>query len=197
MHDNPSFADLMSRVRSGDDQAASDFVRIYEPEIRREVRLRLSNPRLRRVFDSLDISQSVFASFFLRARAGDYDLREPGKLLQLLVQMTRNKLAFQARKHQAKRRDHRRLEVADLTQLRILAGADSPSQIASTRELIEEFRSRLTHEERHLAELRTRGRDWAGIAAELGGTPEGRRKQLARAIERVAQELGLDEVFHE
>jgi RNA polymerase sigma-70 factor (ECF subfamily) len=197
MHDNPSFADLMSRVRSGDDQAASDFVRIYEPEIRREVRLRLSNPRLRRVFDSLDISQSVFASFFLRARAGDYDLEEPGKLLQLLVQMTRNKLAFQARKHQAKRRDHRRLEVADLTQLRILAGADSPSQIASTRELIEEFRSRLTDEERHLAELRTRGRDWAGIAAELGGTPEGRRKQLARAIGRVAQELGLDEVFDE
>jgi RNA polymerase sigma-70 factor (ECF subfamily) len=197
MHDDPSFADLMRRVRSGDDQAASDLVRIYEPEIRREVRLRLSNPRLRRVFDSLDISQSVFASFFLRVRAGDFDLQEPGKLLQLLVQMTRNKLAFQARKHQAQRRDHRRLEVADLTQLRLLTGADSPSQIVSTRELIEEFRSRLSDEERRLAELRARGGDWAAIAAELGGTPEGRRKQLARAIERVAQELGLDEVFHE
>jgi RNA polymerase sigma-70 factor (ECF subfamily) len=198
MHDDISFADLMRRVRSGDDQAATEFVRIYEPEIRREVRLRLSNPRLRRVFDSLDISQSVFASFFLRARAGDYDLEEPGKLLQLLVRMTRNKLAFQARKHQAQRRDHRRMEaVPDLTQLRQLTGADSPSQIASTRELIEEFRSRLTDEERRVAELRAKGGDWAGIAAELGGTPEGRRKQLARAVERVAQELGIDEVGHE
>src|SRR5262249_49404060 len=134
--------------------AATEFVRIYEPEIRREVRLRLNNPRLRRVFDSLDITQSVFASFFLRARAGDYELDAPARLLHLLVQMTRNKLAFQARKHQAQRRDQRRLEGADLSQLRLLAGADSPSQIASTRELIDEFRSRLTDEERRLAELR-------------------------------------------
>src|SRR5262245_43447497 len=110
MLDDQAFADLMSRVRAGDEAAATEFVRIYEPEIRREVRLRLNNPRLRRVFDSLDITQSVFASFFLRARAGDYELDAPARLLHLLVQMTRNKLAFQARKHQAQRRDQRRLE---------------------------------------------------------------------------------------
>jgi hypothetical protein len=53
------------------------------------------------------------------------------------------------------------------------------------------LRKRLSEEERHLADLRGQGRDWAAIAAELGGTPEGRRKQLRRAIERVERELGL------
>jgi hypothetical protein len=41
------------------------------------------------------------------------------------------------------------------------------------------------------------GQEWPGIAAQVGGTPSGRRKQLNRAIDRVARELGLDEEPHE
>jgi hypothetical protein len=52
---------------------------------------------------------------------------------------------------------------------------------------------RTTVEERQLAEPKAQDHDWAEIAAMLGGTPEARRKQLARAIDRVAQDLGLDE----
>ena len=44
-----------------------------------------------------------------------------------------------------------------------------------------------------MADLRGQGRTWAEVAAELGGTPDGRRKQLTRALDRVARELGLDE----
>ena len=44
-----------------------------------------------------------------------------------------------------------------------------------------------------LAERRVLGRTWEEIAQELGGTPEGRRKQLARALDRVMRELGLGE----
>lgn len=62
-----AFADLISRVRSGDQLAAAEIVRQYEPEIRREVRVRLHDPRLRRVLDSMDISQSVLGSFFVAA----------------------------------------------------------------------------------------------------------------------------------
>ena len=36
-------------------------------------------------------------------------------------------------------------------------------------------------------------RSWPDIAAELGGTPDARRKQLARALDRVAAELGLED----
>lgn len=48
-------------------------------------------------------------------------------------------------------------------------------------------------EERRIADRRAEGGDWAAIAAELGGTPDGRRMQLARALDRVTEQLGLDE----
>jgi hypothetical protein len=55
----------------------------------------------------------------------------------------------------------------------------------------------MSPEEWQIAERRNLGRNWQQIAAELGGTAESRRKQLARAVNRVAGELGLDEVAHE
>lgn len=49
------------------------------------------------------------------------------------------------------------------------------------------FRQRLSDEERPLAERRAAGPAWAAIAAEMGGTAQSRRKQLERAVERVAR----------
>ena len=66
-------------------------------------------------------------------------------------------------------------------------------ELVADRELLEELRRRLSAEEQQLADLRSQGQDWTAIAAVMGGTPEGRRKQLARTIERVSQELGLGE----
>ena len=57
--------------------------------------------------------------------------------------------------------------------------------------------ARLSPEERQLADRRAQGQEWGPIAAELGGTPSGRRKQLGRALDRVAQELGLDDLDHD
>src|SRR5713226_6267484 len=107
--DETSFFTFMKRVRAGDEQAATELVRLYEPEIRREVRLRLRDSRLRRDFDSVDICQSVLASFFVRAALGQYELDQPEHLIKLLVTMTRNKRVGQVRKQQAKGRDNSRL----------------------------------------------------------------------------------------
>jgi RNA polymerase sigma-70 factor (ECF subfamily) len=63
----------------------------------------------------------------------------------------------------------------------------------ATRELLDEIARRLAPAERQLADRRRRGRDWASIAAELGGTPQALRKKLARALTRIGQELGLDQ----
>jgi hypothetical protein len=59
-------------------------------------------------------------------------------------------------------------------------------------ELLQEFRRRLSTDERQLAEKRAAGLGWSEIAAERGESPEALRKQLARAIDRVSQELGLE-----
>jgi RNA polymerase sigma-70 factor (ECF subfamily) len=67
----------MQRIRDGDQQAAVELVGQYELLIRREVRLRLEDRRLYRLFDSMDVCQSVLGGFFLRAAAGRYDLERP------------------------------------------------------------------------------------------------------------------------
>jgi RNA polymerase sigma-70 factor (ECF subfamily) len=186
------YAEFIRRVRSGDPQAAEELVRLYEPEIRLEVRslLRLRDARLRRVFDSMDICQSVLASFFVRAAVGEYDLERPEQLAHLLAGIARNKLSEQAKHHQRQRRDVRR--VAESADGGLGAAvAETPSQQVAGRELLEEFRKRLSGEELQLAEMRGNGLGWDVIVAKMGGTAEGRRKQLGRAIERIERELGL------
>jgi hypothetical protein len=79
----------------------------------------------------------------------------------------------------------------------VAASDPNPSQLIADRELLETFRQRLSAEERRLANLRAQGRDWAEIAAALGATAQGRRKQQARAVDRVAKELGWDEGSYE
>jgi RNA polymerase sigma-70 factor (ECF subfamily) len=61
--------------------------------------------------------------------------------------------------------------------------------MAAGRELLEELRHRLSEEERALVDLRAEGYEWPEIAARLGGTPQARRKQFTRAIDRVEQQL--------
>jgi RNA polymerase sigma-70 factor (ECF subfamily) len=195
MCEDVGFADFIRRIRAGDDRAARELVERYEPVIRREVRLRLRDERLSSRFDWTDICQSVLASFFVRAAAGQYDLEQPGELLRLLVIMTRNKLTQQVRRHRADRRDYRRLEAHKSAYLEERAAATpTPSRLVAGRELLEDVRRRLSEDERRLADLRAQGCEWAEIAATVGGTAEACRKQLARALDRVEEQLAGSEI---
>ena len=84
MVDAPNFDELIRRVRAGDEEAATVLVRRYEPAIRRAVRFRLTDARLGTLLDSMDVCQSVLASFFIRAASGPYELETPGQLRRLL-----------------------------------------------------------------------------------------------------------------
>jgi RNA polymerase sigma factor (sigma-70 family) len=187
-----AFEELIRRVRAGDPEAARALVEQYESVIRRVVRFRLTDPRLRAAFDSMDVCQSVLGSFFVRAANGEYELNDPGQLSRLLVGIARNKLATHARKHTADRRDYRRAD-AGADQDALAGQSPSPSRYAVAKELLEAVRGRLTAEERELAELRQQGLDWAEIAGRVGDNPVAVRKRFSRAMDRVARELGLDE----
>jgi RNA polymerase sigma-70 factor (ECF subfamily) len=183
----------MQRIRAGDQQAAVELVRQYESLIRREVRLHLEDRRLYRLFDSMDVCQSVLGSFFLRAAAGQYDLERPEQLVRLLVTMTRNKLASAARSQHRQRRDQRRMASIDQNDLASFADPrPGPDSTVSGQELLRRFRDALSDEERQLVDLRNDGLAWGDVAARLGGTPHARRMQLSRAVERVARELGVE-----
>jgi RNA polymerase sigma factor (sigma-70 family) len=198
MSDETLFAGFMRRIRAGDEQSAREMVERYEPVIRREVKMRLRDPRLYRRVDWADICQSVLVSFFMRAAAGQYDLDEPEQLLRLLVVMTRHKLSKQTRRHRAEKRDYRQAEDLDQATLEAEPGAEpTPSRLVAGRERLEAFRARLSDEERMLADLRAEGCEWAEISSRFGGTPQGRRMQLARAVRRVERQLEGCEAGHE
>jgi len=200
---NDEFQVLLGRVRSGDPDAAAELVRRYEPAIRRAARVRLVDTRLNRLLDSMDICQSVMASFFVRTALGQYELETPEQLLKLLATMTRNKLANQVKGHGAGRRDFRRLEDRSgrddgdhsvVGGIEAVAGpGHTPASEVATRELLEQARRRFSPEERSLLDRREQGCEWTEIAAEMGASPEAIRKRLTRAIDRVAHELGLDQ----
>ena len=105
LNDN-EFSDLMRQIRAGDQDAARQLVESYEPEIRRAARLRMTDPQLRRLVDSIDICQSVFGRFFKSASDGALEMQKPEQLLALLTTMTRNRVIDEHRRNtsQAKQR---------------------------------------------------------------------------------------------
>jgi RNA polymerase sigma factor (sigma-70 family) len=191
--DAENFTQLIERVRAGDQAAAAEIVASYEPLIRREVRMRLEDARLRRVFDSMDVVQSVMASFFVRSAVGEYDLGDPKQLIRLLVTMTQNKVASAARREYQQKRDQRRTTSNEEAMLGVMQRGETPSQIVAGQELISKAKGLLADEERQMAELRGQDKTWEEIALIMGGTAQARRVQFSRAIDRVTHSMGLDE----
>ena len=194
---DPSLGDRVSELlgaqqrHGGDGDAAAKLVRLYEPTIRLVVRRRLYDPSLRRHFDSVDVCQSVLGSFFVRAALGQYELETPEQLKKLLATMARNKLVDQVGKQRAASRDHR-MEKEGAADSDIVDPHSTPSRIVAGRDLLAQVRGRLSDEERRLADLRGEGQAWADIAREVGGTADGARMRLSRALDRVSQEMGLE-----
>lgn len=184
-------ATLLTQVRQGDESAAAEIVRHYEPEVRRFIRFRLTSPSLRRMIDSLDICQSVLANFFVRISSGEMALDDPRRLQALLLTMARNRLLDHVRTERASKRDSRRT-VTGGDGLKDLADpGKSPSDELIAEEMLGAFRRQLAPDDLQLVESRLSGRDWKALAAEFGGTPESLRKRMTRAMDHAARALGL------
>lgn len=188
MTQDEPFRELMLRVRAGDEAAAAELIRTYEPVVHRYVRVHLGRGRLRRLFDSADFTQSVLGSFFIGLTLDKYAVDSPRSLVNLLLTMARNKVAMGAR----------RVQPGGLP----AAGAAlpdahlGPSTRAALGDLLQQVRRRLSDDERCLADLRGQGLSWPQIAAALGESPDALRMRLARAAGRVARELDLEEYLH-
>jgi RNA polymerase sigma-70 factor (ECF subfamily) len=193
MSPDPSFAEWVARIRSGDADAAEQLFKRYEMLVRVAVRHRLTDPKLRQQFGSDDVRQSVMASFFVRAAAGQFDLETPQKLVALLTQMARHKCDEQIRWHRQGKRDVRKLvgNASDATGPVVADDAPTPSQIVSARELHAELVKRLGPEDQDLVRRRAAGQGWNDIARDLGGTPQKYRMRLQRAIDEIAPALGI------
>lgn len=191
MLQHPEFTQFINQIRLGDSQAAEELIRRYESAIRIAVRTKMTDPSLKRELESMDICQSVFASFFLRAAAGQYDLNNQKNLVGLLVRMAQNKLAMQVRKQHQQCRDTRKNQEFEAGPIDHAGRDATPSRIVAGREIWSKVQAQLNQEERDIVSRRASGEGWEEIATAMGGSPDARRKQIKRAVDRVSEELGL------
>ena len=192
MFNETPIEELVASVRSGDSAAAEEIVRRYEMAIRVAVRMRLSDQSLRRQFDSMDICQSVLASFFLRAAAGQYDLNTPAQLVALLTKMACNKLAMHTRSEYRQRRDVRRAAQLPVEFPESPLRASQPVKQLADRDLLKQAFELMDPQVREMADSRAEGAGWTDIASKFGGTPGARRKQFRRAMDRIAETLQVE-----
>lgn len=188
------FQELLSRVKAGDEAAAYELVKTYEPMVRAVIRNRLRDPVMKRHFDSMDICQSVMATLFPRFADERLEVEEPKQLVGLLVQITKNKLNHHLRKQRQQCRDaHAVVSSDDSAFNEPVDDVVNPERVASAKEELEQLYKLLGQEERQMAELRGKGKQWGEIAEVMGGTAEGRRKQFQRAIASAVPLVSKDE----
>src|SRR5262245_21331099 len=94
---------LLTRWQAGDQEAATLLFRRYAGQLIGLARSRLSG-KVNQRFDAEDVVQSAYRSFFLRARAGQYDCEKDDDLWQLLVSITLHKLHHHVERHTARKR---------------------------------------------------------------------------------------------
>jgi RNA polymerase sigma-70 factor (ECF subfamily) len=90
MADDSSFADLMIRLRAGDEAAAAEVFHRFAQQLIRLARLHLDT-QIRQKVDPEDVAQSVYKSFFLRHADGQFKLTNWDSLWGLLMKITLRK----------------------------------------------------------------------------------------------------------
>jgi RNA polymerase sigma factor (sigma-70 family) len=184
------FRQTLERVKRGDAAAFAVLVEQYGPAIRREVRFRVLDARVRRRVEESDILQSVMLRLWLGLWVGEYDIETPESLNRLLKVLTRNCVVDVVRYWTAECRDVREQRSANLSSA---AGDEAfPSQIVEVSETLEALRRELPERELKILEARQAGQDWESIAQELGGDlpADSVRRQHQRVVKRLLTKLG-------
>jgi len=185
------FLALLTRVRQGDESAASELVQRYERTVLRSVRSRLGK-NMRRTLDSADVLQSVHRSLLVGIKNERYRVSSPQQLIGLAVVMVQRKVA----------RLWRKLKRLPTTSLgagsqatppdRIASRAPTPSETVSAADLLEQFLSQLDELDQRLVRLKLDGNSSAESAAILGRDPAFVRMRWTRLRQKL-RARGLDE----
>ena len=183
------FDHMVAGLRAGDPAAVRACVEMYEPEIRRAARVRLRDPRLRRLVDSIDISQSVFRRFLTRCQDGAYVIDRPEQLLALLVTMTRNRVTDWARKREVESHLSYSDWMVGEADRQPASREDDPKALLERHELAEIVREKMSSLEYTLFIARAEGESWESIGRSLDQSPEALRKRLHRGLIRIRAEL--------
>ena len=162
------FRTLLREAQGGSDNAARELYDTYVHYIQKCVRHRLWR-RLRSKFDSQDFVQQVWLSFFRDDSLPDF--QTPAELLAYFKAMAENKVTFEARHRQMKRRAVRLEQRVEEDDSHVGAHPatriPTPSAIAMVRERYDDLVGQRPREMQDIAELRLAGASFREIAEEL------------------------------
>jgi hypothetical protein len=188
--------EFLETLQGGNERAVEEMLRRLDPFLRKAIRLRLIDGRLRRVMDTGDVFDSLMKDFLARpASTGkqggnnndNTPVSSPAALHAYLAAAVHHKIRTKARKE----RHHAgslppQWEAAD--------PQVAPGQELENRDFIEAIRSRLSPEECELFDLKARGLTWPEIAGRLGGKADAMRMRLNRALTAILSKLDAEEV---
>src|SRR5260370_25859371 len=100
MSEDAAFAEVMGRLRAGDQAAAAEVFRRFANRLIGLARAHLDH-RIRQKVDPEDVMQSALKSFFLRHADGQFDLESWNGLWSMLVVITLRKCGHQVEHYRA------------------------------------------------------------------------------------------------
>jgi RNA polymerase sigma-70 factor (ECF subfamily) len=190
MPEPPDERALLDLLRAGDQQAARQVFVTYATRLLHLARERLSRRLARRV-DPEDIVQSVFRTFFSRAREGRFTLDAEDDLGKILVGITVRKVLRQVAFHRAAKRDSGKEtdpETDSSPSLSDLCSVEpAPEAAVAFLDQLEHFLAGLAPRDRRVLEMRLQGYRNEEIARELG-TSDRRIRRILKHIRAVVEE---------
>lgn len=184
---------LLHLWRGGDEQAAQQLFNRYVERLVALARRRISERLAGRV-DAEDVVQSVFRTFFVRAREGRFTVSDPDDLCKLLARITVNKTLRQVEFHKAARRNANAETAQGSAEndrlLEVLDQEPTPEAANEFLDQLEKLMGQLGPDERQILELRIQGYASEEIAAKLG-TYDRKVRRVMERIRGVAERQGL------
>ncbi len=175
---------LLERLCHGDDQAAEQVFRTYEPYLRKVVRRQLPT-RLRAKFDSLDIVQSVWADVLDGFRRAGWRFEDAEHLRAFLVKATRHRFIDRYRQHQRALERERPLAEGEGEGAPVSPGP-RPSEVARADDLWDKLLALCPPEHHEVLRLKRQGLDAPEIAARTGLHEDSVRRLLRQLARRLA-----------
>jgi RNA polymerase sigma-70 factor (ECF subfamily) len=190
-----SVESFVKLLRQGDPDAARTVFDQYVDKLVGMARKRISQ-RLASRIDAEDVVQSVFRTFFHRAKEGQFEFHDPDDICKTLARITLHKVFRQVAHHQAAKRDAGREmgsgdDAQDLV-VNLVSREPTPEEAATLLDHMEHFLAQLKPQDREILELRMQGHSTIDIAEKLGITD----RKIRRLMERLRglasrEEFGL------
>ena len=190
-----SFADVMARLRNGDDRAATEVFQRYMNKLVVLARRQFDGV-LRRKVDPEDVVQSAYKSFFLRYGEGKLEVQDWRNLWGLLTMITLRKCLDRVEYHRAERRDVRREAAAQPGSegsepwWQAVSREPTPEEATVLAETVEQLLRDLPEAERPILELSLQGYTAREICDRTGRAERSVRRlreQIRRRLERQSE----------